>query len=237
MSFNPLHSAQSAEHYTPREVVEAGRYVMGHFDLDPASSEYANYHVVKARNFYTKEDDGLSRPWFGRVFLNAPGDEDGDVVLAKPRKFWERGVGFWQHHEVECLWQVGFNLGQLAVFQQSPASPLSFVTCFVRERWCFLVRPFELIDDGVHRLHTNGCEAEGPCRKACKFGKPKKVKREMPGPPIPGEAPTHANYLTFIPPKDDDVARPMMRRFLEVCTDTSLFGGKCAGQLVRPIVL
>jgi len=45
--------------------------VLGGFDLDPASSNEAQ-QTVKASKYFTKEQDGLSRPWHGRVWLNPP---------------------------------------------------------------------------------------------------------------------------------------------------------------------
>lgn len=52
------------EWYTPLEVVQA----LGRFDLDPCAAPGHN----TADHLYTKEDDGLSREWFGRVWLNPP---------------------------------------------------------------------------------------------------------------------------------------------------------------------
>jgi|SRR5215831_16644940 len=61
----------SDEHYTPAVYIEAAREVLGGIDLDPASNETAN-KTVKAARFLTKNDDGLSREWTGRVWLNPP---------------------------------------------------------------------------------------------------------------------------------------------------------------------
>ena len=59
------------EWYTPAETCVKVRSVLGAIDLDPASSEEAN-ETVKARRFFSAQDDGLAQPWSGRVFLNPP---------------------------------------------------------------------------------------------------------------------------------------------------------------------
>jgi phage N-6-adenine-methyltransferase len=59
------------EWYTPAQYVEAARTALGGIDLDPASSVKAQ-ETVKAGRYFTKDDDGLTRDWSGRVWLNPP---------------------------------------------------------------------------------------------------------------------------------------------------------------------
>lgn len=68
-SLKILTSSKSDEHYTPAAIVNAAREVMGGIDLDPMSSKAAN-KTVGATKFYSKEADGLTKPWIGRVWLN-----------------------------------------------------------------------------------------------------------------------------------------------------------------------
>jgi len=59
------------ENYTPEAIIQKVKEVLGGIDLDPASCEYAQ-QKVNAKKYYTKDDDGLSKSWSGRVFLNPP---------------------------------------------------------------------------------------------------------------------------------------------------------------------
>jgi phage N-6-adenine-methyltransferase len=59
------------EWYTPPDVLEDVRAVLGEIDLDPASSERAQGQVSAAR-YFSIEDNALLREWGGRVYLNPP---------------------------------------------------------------------------------------------------------------------------------------------------------------------
>ncbi len=61
----------NTEYYTEAAIIELAREVMGGIDLDPASSAIAN-QTVKAKRFYTKESNGLTQAWSGRVWMNHP---------------------------------------------------------------------------------------------------------------------------------------------------------------------
>ena len=62
---------QSQRWYPPPELIVLVRQVIGTIDLDPASDEVAQ-QWVQAVTSYSLEQDGLSHPWFGRVWLYPP---------------------------------------------------------------------------------------------------------------------------------------------------------------------
>ncbi len=59
------------EWYTPANIIQSAKAVMGTIDLDPATSERAN-ETVQAAEIFTKDDSGLNKKWNGNVWLNPP---------------------------------------------------------------------------------------------------------------------------------------------------------------------
>src|SRR4051794_35367618 len=87
----------NVERWTPAEYVEAARAVMGGVSLDPASCAEAQT-VVRAEVFYTREDDGLSKPWVAdALWLNPPyggkRNEGGEISPFVEKLLAERARG------------------------------------------------------------------------------------------------------------------------------------------------
>lgn len=69
----------NVEWLTPPEMIAA----LGEFDLDPCTPEVMPWSTAKQR--YTRRDDGLARPWFGRIWLNPPFGPHAPAWLARMR--------------------------------------------------------------------------------------------------------------------------------------------------------
>lgn len=130
-------STESAEHYTPPDVIAAVRHTLITIDVDPASCELAN-RTVGARRIFTKADDGLSRSWripsysSGTVFCNPPGSKRGVAP------WWHHGARQWRTGDIDAMLFVIYNLNLLQVSQAhaQPGDilPLDGALCVPRER-------------------------------------------------------------------------------------------------------
>ena len=86
------HAGNASTHQgweTPSEILEALYAVFGKFDLDPCSPRRSR-PPVRARMHYTAEDDGLTLPWHGVVFVNPPYGRELPRWVAKARAEVER---------------------------------------------------------------------------------------------------------------------------------------------------
>lgn len=158
---NAKHSAASVEHYTPPAIVDAARRVLGgDIDLDPASSKIAN-RIVRARKIFTKEQNGFTRQWEGRVFLNPPGglcDQQGRMLPPRQRgvkqppgtyEGAQSSAAAWHDRLCEQIASgdvtdavfIGFSVELVQTTQVESRSPIlnADALCFPRERIRFVV--------------------------------------------------------------------------------------------------
>lgn len=171
------HSSKSNEHYTPSEYVEAGRATMGSIDLDPASC-YAAQAVVRAKHFFSKEQNGLVTPWHrgSNVFLNPPGGVVRfDLALFKWVKvekgpgesnslvWWNKLCTEWITGNIRSAIFIAFTLEMLRHGQSGRLPLQAFPRCYPRQRIRFIAEDNK-----------------------------------------PGNSPGHANVIAYLAPKEDD---------------------------------
>lgn len=141
-----IFSHKSVEWYTPSEVLESARAVLGNFDLDPASCEEAQENV-NADRFYSEQDDGLSQEWHGKVWLNPPysktnGKSNQDIWSQRLIAEYRAG------NVSEAILLVKAALGYKwfeELFREWPV-------CFLRERLSFIKEDGD--DDGQSKQGT-----------------------------------------------------------------------------------
>lgn len=191
---NAKHSSKSVEHYSPPFIVEAARSVLGRIDLDPASCELAN-QTVRAERIFTREDDGLARQWFGRVFLNPPGGKDGNESVQKA--WWFKLAHEWAQGRVDAAIFVGFSIEILQTTQNEPKGllPLNFPFCVPRARIPF-DRPVDPEED----------RPQAPLFAPTFSGESRGVES--------GDQPPHANVIVLLPTRGPDASR-MHQAFTE----------------------
>ena len=76
-----MFSSATVEWPTPREFFDKCAEEFGPFDLDPCAP--VNRPWEMAATHYTMHDDGLNRPWHGRVWCNPPYGRDTGAWLAR----------------------------------------------------------------------------------------------------------------------------------------------------------
>ena len=73
---------------TPPKTMAMIREKWGPFDLDPCCEA----RTAKAENYFTAEENGLAKDWFGRVYMNPPyGDKNLFVWMKKAYEESQKG--------------------------------------------------------------------------------------------------------------------------------------------------
>ena len=113
------------EWYTPANHIEIARQVLGEIDLDPASNAEAN-KIVKAKKYFSEKNNGLSKRWVGRVWLNPPYSRD----LMGP--FVEKLIESYKSGSVPAAIMVSHNNTDTGWFHS--LSNVAAAVCFPRQR-------------------------------------------------------------------------------------------------------
>lgn len=176
-----LHSVSSSSWFTPPEIIEAAREMMGGIDLDPASEPAAQAHVRAERALYA---GALEADWTTarKIWLNPP---------SPPREWWSKlanvglGVGGMQGT------YMAYSLEQLSQSQKwAPLSMLQFSVCIPKAR--------------IRYLRT-AADALAVCELKLKFygGEPSTILQKErdrlaalpPDSLVPGPSPSHASAI------------------------------------------
>lgn len=80
-------SSDTDEWYTPDEIIARVERALGTINIDPCADLGRS---IPATTHYTKEDDGLSKEWNGRVFMNPPYSKIGKWVEKLIKEYEEK---------------------------------------------------------------------------------------------------------------------------------------------------
>ncbi len=118
------------ERYTPPGIVIGVKETLRTIDLDPASTELVNRTFIRAKKFYTKEQNGLNRdlPWQGKLYINPPG---GDKL---PQFFWDRLILEYNQGNVTEAIFCAFNIEFLQQSQNWSYKMLHYPFCIPSRR-------------------------------------------------------------------------------------------------------
>ena len=96
------------EWYTPPKFIEMARSVMGTIDTDPASNEIAQ-EWIKAKKYYTKQNNGYCQNWTGNVWCNPPYGRDvrsayGDKKNIPVAYYWlSKGIQLYRDKKINQI--------------------------------------------------------------------------------------------------------------------------------------
>jgi hypothetical protein len=137
---NAKHSSASALWYTPADVIERARTVLGSIELDPASDERAN-ETVRAECFIGADGEFWQTwPHHRRVWLNPPGGKAVDN-RSQAAVFWRALTDYREAGLLRHALFLAFSIEALQTTQSFARPIMSFPFCVPDKRIRF-VSPF-----------------------------------------------------------------------------------------------
>jgi site-specific DNA-methyltransferase (adenine-specific) len=141
-----LHSSASVEWATDPAVFAEFDAELGPFTLDPCATP----ENTKCPHFFTRDDDGLSHEWTGRVWMNPPyGRSNGRSIGDWMRKAWESsqmtaelvaclvpvrtGSAWWQDYAMRG--EIRFLRGRLKFGESANSAPFDSALVLFRNEF------------------------------------------------------------------------------------------------------
>jgi hypothetical protein len=146
-----IHQSDNNEWYTPPQYIASVHQVLGEIAVDPASNAIAN-QTIRAKTIYTIHDDGFTKDWHGKVFLNPPyGFADGESNQSR-----------WSQRLIE-QYRAGITTEAILLVNAVPGNkwfaPLwDFPMCFVDHR----IRFYNEATEAGQPTHSNVFVYLGP---------------------------------------------------------------------------
>lgn len=130
---NIQHSSRTDLWYTPVDILERVRRVLGDIDFDPASDIFGNSRV-KARAFLSTEGVNTDLwPHQGSVFINPPGGKTGRH--SNSVAFWEALMDYRRQGRLTHAVFLSFSIEHLQTTQGRSCLPmLWFPLCYPKKR-------------------------------------------------------------------------------------------------------
>ena len=206
MAASVKHSNETNEQYTPIDIIERARKVMGSIDTDPATSELANSRV-QAPYIFTRDDGErtFEEHWHGNVFLNPPGGRDlvltGTGLNSNPAIFWAKLMHAWHKERTARMGIViGFTIEVLQSSQGVEKYPmLRFPLCIPAKRLAFDVPREEKIRQLQDRLLSDKIKDNKRKLLEKKIAQLEGSDEQI----VTGEDPPHGNVIVCVPPIEE----------------------------------
>lgn len=134
---NAKHSSESALWYTPSDIIEAARTVLGSIDFDPASDSKANETVMATRFLTANGDRWGTWPVDQCIWINPPGGKCS-FGRSNQKTFWYSLMAYKESLRLRHAIFLAFSIESLQSTQTCEWPMMSFPLCIPRRRIRFV---------------------------------------------------------------------------------------------------
>ena len=134
---NAKHSSASQLWYTPSNLIEAARHVLGSIDFDPASDATANETVKASRYCSERGSAWVHWPLNARIWINPPGGKDA-YGGSNQTTFWSALMSYLGNGYLKHAIFLAFSIEALQTTQSCEWPMMRFPLCIPSKRIRFV---------------------------------------------------------------------------------------------------